>query len=698
MFTSAFSFNLNNPVEENLSTILRLDSQKPQLACVSIGGKLFISNNEQVEFLNLNKSIKSLATSKYDPDSNSEQIIFASQNTLVCYDVLKNSENFYKEIEDGINVIAFTPEMSGIKGPVTIIGGNCSIQGFNSQGDEIYWNVTSDLVTCIGFTDIDGDQSLELMVGSADNYIRIFQGESILYEIQEASKPLILSRMTKQKFAFGLENGMVGVYQKKQRKWRAKSQYKPIGVLLGDFGSERQGYKPIIIGRQNGQIEIRHDATGEILHKVMLSSPLAKIFRDDFRQDGSKQIACIQCDGQVQGYIINIKKENFNENATLTWLFRRIKKKKQNLVEKINNLQNQVDMKKTDGISPQEQLNLINSFKINPKTKNVELCIKCKNLYIKNAILFCEKLFVDSETLFYCPKNVKNTLNIPLPIQKNISEKITVKCMLSNTISSQYYQVFTFTSQLPKFSRYLFINTFEEANLQAPISQVNMIINERISRFVKWISQSFIVNQEIIDKLEQNQTQLVARFVNIQNRETLQISIDQNNAHVQIFSDDIEVAGDVIQDMCQYNNITELESQGQFPQEMEKFKQILDQVKQYSEAKMNITADIADSIQQVKTFIVKAEDSRICGDMKFMKKYYSDVMVQNNNLMTELIKRKKNNNILMSSLKEINSMINKASNIRLGNAKTRVTTLCRNAIKNKDFFSLLRIIEGGQEY
>ena len=73
--------------------------------------------------------------------------------------------------------------MSGIDEPFIIVGGNCSIQGFNINGDEVYWNVTSDLVTSIGFTDIDGDQQLELMVGSADNFIRVFKGESILYEI-----------------------------------------------------------------------------------------------------------------------------------------------------------------------------------------------------------------------------------------------------------------------------------------------------------------------------------------------------------------------------------------------------------------------------------------------------------------------------------------------------------------------------------
>lgn len=54
-------------------------------------------------------------------------------------------------------------------------------------------------------------------------------------------------------------------------------------MLLGDFGSEKEGYKPIVIGRSNGQVEIRHDGSGETLHKIMLNSPLAKVFKDDFR-------------------------------------------------------------------------------------------------------------------------------------------------------------------------------------------------------------------------------------------------------------------------------------------------------------------------------------------------------------------------------------------------------------------------------
>lgn len=52
---------------------------------------------------------------------------------------------------------------------------------------------------------------------------------------------------------------------------------------------------------------------------------------------------------------------------------------------------------------------------------------------------------------------------------------------------------------------------------------------------------------------------------------------------------------------------------------------------------MNITADIADSVNNVKTFIVKAEDARMQGDMAYMRKYYADVMGQNNKLTLELL-------------------------------------------------------------
>jgi Ciliary BBSome complex subunit 2, C-terminal len=47
-----------------------------------------------------------------------------------------------------------------------------------------------------------------------------------------------------------------------------------------------------------------------------------------------------------------------------------------------------------------------------------------------------------------------------------------------------------------------------------------------------------------------------------------------------------------------------------------------------------------------------------------MKKMYSNLYIENRNLVGELLKRNNNHEALVSSLKQINNMINKASNLR----------------------------------
>ena len=47
-----------------------------------------------------------------------------------------------------------------------------------------------------------------------------------------------------------------------------------------------------------------------------------------------------------------------------------------------------------------------------------------------------------------------------------------------------------------------------------------------------------------------------------------------------------------------------------------------------------------------------------------MKKMYSNLYIENRNLVGELMKRNKNHEALLASLKQINNMISKASNLR----------------------------------
>jgi Bardet-Biedl syndrome 2 protein len=94
---------------------------------------------------------------------------------------------------------------------------------------------------------------------------------------------------------------------------------------------------------------------------------------------------------------------------------------------------------------------------------------------------------------------------------------------------------------------------------------------------------------------------------------------------------------------------------------------------------------------------VKAEDARLVGNISYMKKMYANIKVENASIQSELLKKQQNNDTLMEGLKEINSMINMASNLRVGNAKSQITTLCRNAVKKNNLFSLIKLIQTGKE-
>jgi hypothetical protein len=99
----------------------------------------------------------------------------------------------------------------------------------------------------------------------------------------------------------------------------------------------------------------------------------------------------------------------------------------------------------------------------------------------------------------------------------------------------------------------------------------------------------------------------------------------ENGGTITIRTDSMELAGDIIQDLCRYLKIENLESLADFPAEMETFQGVLTRVEEYNAQRLKMSADIADSSNLVKTLVIKAEDSRILNEMNQMGKYYSQL-------------------------------------------------------------------------
>jgi hypothetical protein len=51
----------------------------------------------------------------------------------------------------------------------------------------------------------------------------------------------------------------------------------------------------------------------------------------------------------------------------------------------------------------------------------------------------------------------------------------------------------------------------------------------------------------------------------------------------------------------------------------------------------------------------------------------------------------------MDALRQINTMISYGSNIRIGKFKDSITSMCRNAVKSKNLYNLISIIQYGRE-
>lgn len=60
------------------------------------------------------------------------------------------------QVADGVNTMIFG-RIAGVAQPLAIVGGNCSIQGFDSEGNEPYWTVTGDNVAALALVDVTGD-------------------------------------------------------------------------------------------------------------------------------------------------------------------------------------------------------------------------------------------------------------------------------------------------------------------------------------------------------------------------------------------------------------------------------------------------------------------------------------------------------------------------------------------------------------
>lgn len=166
---------------------------------------------------------------------------------------------------------------------------------------------------------------------------------------------------------------------------------------------------------------------------------------------------------------------------------------------------------------------------------------------------------------------------------------------------------------------------------------------------------------------------------------------------VVIKCDSMELVGDMVQDLARFLDVTELSSVATFPLEMAGFEETTQRITEFNSQRLQLTADMADDSQRIKALIVRAEDSRLMGDMSTMRRAYTELHSLNKQLLGGYNVRRTTHEGLLHSLKEVNAMIQRAANLRLGKVRTAMISECRAAVKANNMSVLLKIIKHGSE-
>ena len=112
---------------------------------------------------------------------------------------------------------------------------------------------------------------------------------------------------------------------------------------------------------------------------------------------------------------------------------------------------------------------------------------------------------------------------------------------------------------------------------------------------------------------------------------------------------------------------------------------------------MALTADMADDSQRIKALVVRAEDSRLMQDMFTMRRAYTELYTNNKQLLSGYSIRKKTHDDLVTVLKDVNNMIQKAANLRVGKIKSTIISECRANVKSNNLVALIKIMKHGTE-
>ncbi|CAI8055643.1 Bardet-Biedl syndrome 2 protein homolog [Geodia barretti] len=309
---------------------------------------------------------------------------------------------------------------------------------------------------------------------------------------------------------------------------------------------------------------------------------------------------------------------------------------------------------------------------------------------IRAVVIFAEGLFEGESHIIHPPSGkLGSCVKVPLLPDKDLAVDLSIQAFVGHPTSTQFH-VFEATRRLPQFSLYIPCPLATEPH---PQGRVAFNVPERLETVTGWLNDSFMYGAGEDSVLT---PYLHVAFLSLRSSFPLILSFKpaQNGAFT-IETDDLDLAGDIIQSLASYVGLTDLSVTASFPQQMKELRDVLEEVEELHKIRQKLSAEMADNSALIRNLVVRAEDARIMNDMGNMKKAYFQLYELNKDLMLGYNIRSNNHLELLECLRIVNQAIQKTGNLRVGKPKAQLIAACRAAIKNKDNDTLIKTMMNG---
>ena len=556
--------------------------------------------------------------------------------------------------------------------------------------------------------DVNEDGYNELVVGTDDFAIRFYQNENVINEINENTKIINVAVIEGFKFVYALENGTVGLRNSTDRLWKMKENGYVTAIVIDDFNKDN--IYEILLGWSTGRIQLLAQEKGKILIEFDVQQPLSTILFGSLTSNEEDHLVALTQKGEVFGYKYCEELDGDTETQFVSkdkgvspqdlQRYNLLLKEKRELIEKLediaikNSNKSKVNSPKDDIVLPKNT-----EVKIDLQSNNDNKCADLimesspEGTVIQSVIIMSEQIY-QGESYVHFPPTETNKIVIQIKTKKDLKINLHIKVLVGKSYYLSDYQVFEFNKIIPKYCFYILLRE-EIAYKNELIQGISFKYNDTINRLIIWLEEYFNIAKKELETFRSGENEYRIRFMSLRTDKVLQISAKDNV--LSIFTEEIELAGNILQDMCIFFKLNDLNTVINYTEVVKGFTGNIEKIKELDKERNQYSINMTEIITFIKDLFVKAEDNRLLDNIQGFKDYFRKINVKNLELLDEFEKRSTIFTDLINQLKIVNEIIQIFSNLKVGKFKQEMVNQCRKCIREKKYALLIKIISTGSE-